>query len=388
MWDRVTGAVTAHPVISVVTTAGFLIVLSSAVLSINLGSTGLSALPDDSPSLHAFEVIDADFSDGLITSMIVIDSPNVESYEIQSGIESLLALLEVDESYGDLSVTTAPNGDLVVIDAVIKGDFSSNASRESTLQLRNEYIPATFDGTNAEVYVAGGAADVIDNVNLIKTWLPAVFGLVLVSSFLLLLVVFRSIVVPIKAVAMNALSVGAAYGLLVIVFQKGIGADLLGFQQTDTIEFWLPLFLFSILFGLSMDYHVFLLSRIKEHYDATGDNSGSVAFGLRNTAGIITGAALIMVAVFGGFAIGDLAMFQQMGFGLAAAVIIDATLIRSILVPASMELLGDWNWYFPSWLEWLPSIEMEGTSQAPAPVTPAAVPAPAISVGPATGAAD
>jgi RND superfamily putative drug exporter len=206
-------------------------------------------------------------------------------------------------------------------------------------------------------------------VKLIKSWLPLVFGLVLGNSFLLLLIVFRSIVVPIKAVLMNVLSVGAAYGLLVLVFQHGIGADLLGFQQAPAIEFWLPLFLFSILFGLSMDYHVFLLSRIKEHYDETGDNKASVAFGLRSTAGIITGAALIMVGVFGGFAIGDLVMFQQMGFGLAAAVIIDATLIRSVLVPASMVLLGDKNWYFPTWLEWLPRLDVEGAGpeiEAPA----------------------
>ena len=149
---------------------------------------------------------------------------------------------------------------------------------------------------------------------------------------------------------------------MVLVFQQGLGADLLGFKQTPVIEHWLPLFLFSILFGLSMDYHVFLLSRIKEHYDQTGDNKASVAFGLRSTAGIITGAALIMVGVFGGFAIGDMSMFQQMGFGLAAAVIIDATLVRSVLVPASMVLLGDKNWYFPSWLEWLPRLDVEGES--------------------------
>ena len=176
------------------------------------------------------------------------------------------------------------------------------------------------------------------------------------TSFVLLLVAFRSIVVPLKAVVMNLLSVGAAYGLLVLVFQEGIGAGLLGFQQTPIIEAFLPMFLFTVLFGLSMDYHVFLLSRIKERYDETGNNSESVAYGLRATGRIITGAALIMVAVFGGFALGDLVPMQQMGFGLAVAIIIDATVVRMVLVPASMELLGDWNWYFPSWLRWLPKI--------------------------------
>jgi putative drug exporter of the RND superfamily len=172
--------------------------------------------------------------------------------------------------------------------------------------------------------------------------------------------VFRSIVVPIKAIILNLLSVGAAYGLIVLVFQKGVGADLLGFQQVDAIEAWLPLFLFSILFGLSMDYHVFLLSRIRERFDQTGDNTESVAYGLRTTGGLITGAAIIMVAVFAGFAAGNLVMLQQMGFGLAVAVLIDATVVRSVLVPATMKLLGDRNWYLPRWLRWLPDVKVEG----------------------------
>ena len=196
-----------------------------------------------------------------------------------------------------------------------------------------------------------------------KDYLPLVFAFVLGLSFLLLLVAFRSIVVPLKAVIMNLLSVGAAYGILVLVFQEGVGTGLLGFQEAPVIESWLPLFLFAILFGLSMDYHVFLLSRIKERYDETGDNRASVAYGLRQTASIITGAALIMVAVFAGMASGDLVIFQQVGFGLAVAVIVDATIVRMVLVPASMELLGDWNWYFPRWLEWLPDIQVEGKQE-------------------------
>ena len=158
---------------------------------------------------------------------------------------------------------------------------------------------------------------------------------------------------------MNLLSVGAAYGLMVLVFQRGVGADLFGFQQVETIEAWLPLILFAILFGLSMDYHVFMLSRIRERYDQTHDNAGSVAYGLRSTASLITGAALIMVAVFSGFASGDMVVNQQAGFGLAVAVLLDATLVRSILVPASMELLGDRNWYLPRFLNWLPHVQVE-----------------------------
>jgi RND superfamily putative drug exporter len=174
------------------------------------------------------------------------------------------------------------------------------------------------------------------------------------------MMIFRSIVVPLKAIIMNLLSVGAAYGLLVLVFQHGFGAGVLGLRQTDVIEVWIPMFLFAVLFGLSMDYHIFLLSRIKENYDQTGDNIGSVAFGLGSTGGIITGAALIMVAVFFGFAAGDLVMFQQVGFGLGVAVILDATIVRCVLVPATMALLGTRNWYLPKWLEWLPRIQIEG----------------------------
>jgi RND superfamily putative drug exporter len=178
---------------------------------------------------------------------------------------------------------------------------------------------------------------------------------------------FHSIVVPLKAIVMNLLSVGAAYGLLVLVFQKGVGAELLGFQQVDVIQTGLPLFVFAILFGLSMDYHVFLLSRIRERFIETGDNTEAVAYGLRSTGRLITGAALIMVAVFSGFTLGDMVPLQQLGFGLAVAVLVDATIVRSILVPASMRLLGKWNWYLPGFLSWLPQIRHEAAEPVEQP---------------------
>jgi RND superfamily putative drug exporter len=189
---------------------------------------------------------------------------------------------------------------------------------------------------------------------------PWVIALVLALTLIFLTVVFRSLVVAGTAVALNLLSVGAAYGLLVLVFEHGVGAGLLGFDQVDTIEAWVPLFLFSVLFGLSMDYQVFLLSRIRERFDETGDTVGAVTFGVASTARIITGAALIIVAVFAGFASGELIMFQQMGFGVAAALLIDATIIRSVVLPSTMKLLGKWNWYLPSWLDWLPRVNVEG----------------------------
>ena len=194
---------------------------------------------------------------------------------------------------------------------------------------------------------------------MVDEFTPYVFALVLTLSFILLMMTFRSIVIPIKAVLMNLLSVGVAYGLLVLVFQKGIGNEIFGFQQTDIIEAWIPLFLFCVVFGLSMDYHVFLLSRVKEFYNKTKDNTLAVSYGLSSTATIITGAGLIMVAVFGGFALGEMLMMQQIGFGLLVAILLDSTIIRIILVPASMKLLGEYNWYMPKWLEWLPTVKFE-----------------------------
>ena len=198
------------------------------------------------------------------------------------------------------------------------------------------------------------------------SWLPAVFTFVLGLTFVLLTLAFRSLVVAAKAVVINLLSVGAAYGLTVLVFQEGVASGFFGFQQVDTIEHWVPLFLFAVLFGLSMDYHVFLLSRIRERYSETGDNEDAVRYGVASTGRIITGAALIIVAVFSGFAAGDLVMFQQMGFGVGVALLLDATVVRLVLVPAAMKLLGDRNWYLPSWLEWLPNVQVEAAPPAPA----------------------
>ena len=212
--------------------------------------------------------------------------------------------------------------------------------------------------------MGGSTAQIVDSVESTDEYFPYVVGLVLLLSLILLLFAFRSITISIASIIMNLLSVGASYGLLVLVFQKGFMIDIFGFEQVDQLEFWLPLFMFSILFGLSMDYHVFMLSRIKENYDKTKSPDQSVAFGLRTTASIITGAALIMVAVFGGFALGDIAFFQSMGFGLGAAVLLDATIVRSVLVPSVMKLLGDKAWYLPSWLNWIPNISIEGNTSS------------------------
>ena len=249
---------------------------------------------------------------------------------------------------------------MAVISIPLVGDPSGESARDGLERLRSDLVPSAFGDTDAVVVVGGITAENIDYSDLINKWLPLVVAFVLGLSFILLTVVFRSIVLSATAVVLNLLSVGAAYGLLVLVFQEGVGANLLGFQQVDRIEAWVPLFLFSVLFALSMDYHVFLLTRIRERYAKTGETDDAVIHGIAATGRIITGAALIIVVVFAGFAAGQLVMFQQMGFGVAIALLVDATLIRMVVVPAVMAILGRWNWYLPSWLGWLPEFHVEG----------------------------
>ena len=368
-WRRITRIVTARPVVSVVLAAGLLLGAAVPYLDIRIGSNFIEALPEDSDGRLGFELLSEKFQGGVVTAPIAIESDDVTSPAVTEATATLVAALEADPAYADVVAMPVPDEGLVVVQSNALLDPSTDQAQDAVRRLRDEIVPAAFDGTGATVYVGGDAAFVTDFVDLVNGRTPAVFAFVLTLSFLLLLVAFRSVVVPLKAIVMNLLSVGAAYGMIVLVFQHGVGAGVLGFQQTDVIEAWVPLFMFAVLFGLSMDYHVFLLSRIKEHYVATGDNAASVEHGLSVTGAIITGAALIMVAVFGGFAAGSLVMFQQMGFGLAVAVALDATIVRSVLVPSAMELLGDANWWFPSWLGWLPHLSVEGPPLPPAAPT-------------------
>jgi RND superfamily putative drug exporter len=287
-----------------------------------------------------------------------------ETPRIDQAIKNLQAEIKSSKSFtGTSTVVWSANKDLALISAPLAIDPYSSAAYKTTDSLRGSLIPTAFAGTSVPVHVTGDTALNKDSLSLISTLMPVVIAFVLGLTFILLMVVFHSIIVPICAIIMNLLSVGAAYGMLVLVFQFGIGHQLFGFTQTTTIESWVPIFLFCILFGLSMDYHVFLLSRIREHYDRTDKSREAVAIGLKATSRIITGAAAIMVVVFATFAAGNLVMLQQVGFGLAVAVLIDATLIRSILVPASMALLGKISWYLPRVLKrTLPRIHLEGRS--------------------------
>jgi len=250
---------------------------------------------------------------------------------------------------------------VAVVGLAVKGHGTDAASDRSLAVLRDQVVPATVGKLpNAEVAVTGLTAGSKDFLDVMKSHLPIVFAFVLSLAFILLLVTFRSIVVPIKAILLNLLSVGAAYGVLVLVFQQGRGEKALDFQSVGGITSWLPLFLFVILFGLSMDYHVFILSRVREAVDRGMDTSDAVAHGIKTTAGVVTSAAMVMVAVFGAFALASDQQMKQLGVGLAAAILIDATIVRAVLLPASMKLLGSRNWYLPKRLHWLPKFEHEG----------------------------
>ena len=269
-----------------------------------------------------------------------------------------------------ITVDTNPAGNLAVVSVPLVGNGTDAASVKALATLRKELIPQTLGRLPwVTVNVTGDTASSQDANTVLKRSAPLVFGFVLTLAFVLLLVTFRSIVVPIKAIVLNLLSVGAAYGSLVLIFQKGWGESLLGFKSNGHITTWLPLFLFVILFGLSMDYHVFILSRIRESVDHGMSTRDAVSHGIKSTAGVVTSAAVVMVGVFGIFATLSFIDFKEMGIGLAVAVLIDATVIRGVLLPAAMVMLGERNWYLPTWLEWLPRFSHEGT---PAIATPRA----------------
>ena len=373
-WEFITVKVTRVPIISVLAIGIPMLAAIFFYFDIKTGLNGVDTFPEGAQTREAFFVMEEKFSFGfgaINPTEIVVDG-DLTDPQVTDGIQNLAGLLLQDSALQVIPPDPSdPNcepgaiwcsnqsGDLALLTVVIPGEPSSQVAVNVVTTIRDQYIPSAFEGVDAEVLVGGVSAEATDVFSIVSTYTPIVFAFVLGFSFIILMLVFRSIVIPIKAVFMNLLSVGTAYGLLVLVFQKDVGTNLLGFQHAEVIDVWIPLFLFSILFGLSMDYHVFLLSRIRERYDQTKDNAEAVAYGLRSTAGLITGAALIMVAVFGAFASGETIINQQVGFGLSVAIFLDATLVRSVLVPATMEMLGARNWYLPSWLSWLPDLRVE-----------------------------
>ena len=363
-WSAIVRRVLRRPGWSLGLSAGLLIALALPIVGLKIGTSGVTTLPDRFVSKQGFVALARDFPGTTTDPVDIVVSGGASVPEVAGAIERLRATLSTDGRFEGGEVRRSADGEVALVSVSVNGDPSGDEAVGAVRELRSDIIPRLFTGTDAEVLVGGTTSEQIDYFDSVVDPTPLVLAFVLGLTFILLTIVFRSIVVAGTAVVLNLLSVGAAYGLLVLVFRHGIGADLLGFQQADTIEAWVPLFLFSVLFGLSMDYQVFLLSRIKERYDQTGNTTDAVSFGVSSTARIITGAALIIVAVFSGFARGDLIMFQQMGFGVAVALLVDATVIRSVLLPSAMKLLGEANWYLPRWLEWLPRLEVEGTGKS------------------------
>jgi uncharacterized membrane protein YdfJ with MMPL/SSD domain len=333
-----------------------LLALALPVLGLRSGQAGVETLPDRLAAKQGYLALNAAFPGETTEPVEIVVDGDAASPAVSEGIDRLTSQIAGSERFGRPVTETSRASDLTRLTIPVAGDPLGDQAVDAVRELRRDVIPAAFPGRGSEVLVGGDTAESIDEADTMSHWLPIVFAFVLGLSFVLLTVAFRSLVVAAKAVAVNLLSVGAAYGVLVLVFQHGVGNELFGFPQVDTIESWVPLFLFAVLFGLSMDYHVFLLSRIRESYRETGDNTAAIIHGVASTGRIITGAALIIVAVFSGFARGELVMFQQMGFGVAVALLLDATIVRLVLVPAAMQLLGERNWYLPRRLRWLPDI--------------------------------
>jgi RND superfamily putative drug exporter len=358
-WSAIVHRVLARPGLSLTIACSLLILLAIPVFSLKIGTSGVSTLPDRFMSKQGYLALQKSFPRATADPVRIVVADRASDPRVRAALRRLQARLAADGKFGRGQIRYAVNGSAAALDVPIRGDDASDASLGAVRGLRQNVVPQVFAGTGARVLVGGRTAENVDYADSVTNPTPYVFAFVLGLTLVLLTIAFRSIVIAATSIVLNLLSVGAAYGLIVLVFEKGVGNEIFGFSQSDTIEAWVPLFLFSVLFGLSMDYQVFLLSRIKERYDATGNTRDAVIWGVGSTARIITGAALIIVAVFAGFAKGDLIQFQQMGFGVAVALLIDATVIRSVILPAAMALLGRWNWYLPRWLEWLPHMEVE-----------------------------
>jgi uncharacterized membrane protein YdfJ with MMPL/SSD domain len=361
MWNAILNRVLARPLISAVLAGGLLVALAIPALGMQFKEPGTEGMSRSQPIIQTLDRIDAAFPGGTLPASVVVKAKDVTTPGVQGAIKDLhdqaIATGQLSEPS---SVEVNPDKTVAVVSLSIKGKGTDAASNHSIDVLRDEVVPATVGQLEgADVAVGGMTAWSKDFIDTMKSHLPIVFGFVLALAFILLLVTFRSIVVPIKAIVLNLLSVGAAYGILTLVFQDGHGESALGFTSVGGITPWLPLFLFVILFGLSMDYHVFVLSRVRELVDRGMSTERAVAEGIKSTAGVITGAAAVMVVTFAAFATGSDQSMKQLGVGLAAAILIDATIVRAVLLPATMKLLGKRNWYLPKGLHWLPKFEHE-----------------------------
>jgi uncharacterized membrane protein YdfJ with MMPL/SSD domain len=366
-WGRFIAKVLRRPVLALLVSAGGLALLAVPALDMHTKLPNFTDFPHDLKIVGTYDRIQRAFPGSQTPAQVVVKAAKVDTPQMRRAYDLFRQrAVATGELFTPFTVTLNPDKTVARIDFAIAGNGDNKASLHALHTLRETVIPPiarTLPG--AEVAVTGVTAGTHDFNEQMRTRLPYVFLFVLGLAFVLLLLTFRSLVIAATAVALNLLSVAAAYGVLVAIFQHGWLAHVFGFQTNGAIVSWLPLFLFVVLFGLSMDYHVFILSRIKELHDAGTPTDEAIRFAITRTAGTVTSAAIIMVAVFGLFATLSLIMMQQMGFGLAVAVLFDATVIRAVLVPATMKLLGEWNWYLPRWLEWLPSLSPEGERKPP-----------------------
>ena len=371
-WTALTSRVMRRPGLSILLAGGFLVALAIPAMQMNIVTSGVDEFPQDEPVIQTYNKVKEEFPTEGVTATVVVEADDVRSGPTAAGIAELRSEVNDSDAFKPgTEIIYSANGTVAQINVPTPGNGNDATSVNALNELRDDIIPSTVgavEGTT--VNVSGDAASSEDFANKLNSRLPLIFAFVFGLAFLLLLVTFRSIVIPIKAIILNLLSVGAAYGILVLIFQKGNLESVLGFTSNGGVTNWLPLFLFVVLFGLSMDYHVFILSRVKELHDRGMSTDQAVQQGIATTAGTVTSAAIVMVGVFLCFVTLAFIDFKELGIGLAAAVLIDATIIRGVLLPAAMKLLGDWNWYLPSWLEWLPHVGA-GRDDAPPSEPPA-----------------
>jgi RND superfamily putative drug exporter len=368
IWGAIVDRVLRRPVLAAVLAGGLLVALAVPALELRIATPSPEAqFPKSLDIVKTYDRMQEAFPGTALPANIVVKAPDVNAPAVRDAIDRLVQRARESAQMGE-PITVEINADATVanITVPIAGTGTDPASNTALAELRGELVPETVGAVaGTETGVTGQTAVWKDTGDQMKSWLAPVVAFVLLFAFALILVAFRSLVIALKAIVLNLLSVAAAYGVLVLVFQHGIGKGVLGFSQTSGIEPFVPLLLFVILFGLSMDYHVFILSRIRETFLRGTSMDDAVAHGIKSTAGVVTSAAIVMVAVFSVFGALSLLGFKQFGVGLAAAVLIDATIVRAVLLPATMKLLGEWNWYLPSWLEWLPHIGPEEPSEAP-----------------------
>ena len=374
-WKAILRPAMRRPGLAAAIAGGALLVMALPVIHLHTTQSGLDALPNSAPTVPTIKKVQAEFSNGTAAQSEIAVKADLDAPATQHALAALRSKIVAGGlSTGSIETDVNASHTVARINVPLVGKGTDNVSMNALDKLRNVILPATIGKLdNAEYGVTGGTAASADQNALLKQKAPTVFGFVLVFAFGLMLVTFRSVVIAAKAIVLNLLSVAAAYGVLVAVFQWGWGENLLGFTSNGGIASWLPIFMFVILFGLSMDYHVFILSRVREAYDRGMNTADAVEHGITTTAGVVSSAALVMVGAFAVFALMPILDMKEMGIGLAAAVLIDATIVRAVLLPATMKLLGDANWYLPSWLEWLPRFDHEPKLSAPD-----AAPAPAV----------